>query len=254
MFILKKCISAALLPPGAFILILIFAAWWFKRLRRPLAACNALLFALLIWALSTTAVAHMLIGSLEEGLAIPSRPKGDVIVLLGGGIYDKVQDLTGSGAPSDSMLARIVTAVRLQRQLDLPILVSGGVVYAGLSAEAPIARRFLQDLGVPARQILTEEKSRDTVENARFCKVILKEHNFRQPLLITSAFHMKRSMDAFRRQGVSVVPVPANFITAKEHKTILADLLPDAGALHGSATALREYLGLLFYHLGGQKG
>jgi len=252
MFILKKCISAALLPPGTFILILMISAWWFGRLRRPLAACNCLFLALLIWGLSTTVTAEALIGTLEDGLDIPAQPRGDVVVLLGGGIHDKVPDLTGSGAPSDVMMARIVTAIRLQRQLRVPILVSGGEVFAGRATEASVARRFLLDLGVPDRQILLEEKSRDTAENARFSKVILQQHRFQQPLLITSAFHMKRSLEAFHREGIAVTPVPTDFITAKERTTIWADLLPEASALQGSATALREYLGLLYCHLGGR--
>lgn len=253
MFILKKCISTALLPPGTFIMILLISAWWLSRKHRPLAAGNCILLALLIWTLSTTTMAEALLSRLEDGLTIPVRPRGDVIVLLGGGIHDKVPDLTGSGAPSDSMMARMVTAVRLQRQLGVPILVSGGEVYAGRSAEALVVRRFLLDLGVPYRQILLEERSRDTIENARFSKVILQQHGYRQPLLVTSAFHMKRSLEAFRLEGVALTPVPANFITAKERTTIWPDLLPEAGALQGSATALREYLGLLFYHLGGQR-
>ena len=252
MFFLKKCISAALLPPGMFILILLVSAWWLRRLRRPLAACNCLLLALLIWAMSTSLAADLLIGRLEHGLVIPARPRGDVIVLLGGGINDKVPDLTGRGAPSEGMMPRMVTALRLQRQLDLPILVSGGVVYAGRSAEAPVVRRFLLDLGVPDRQVLVEDKSRDTAENARFSRMILQQHGFRQPLLVTSAFHMHRSVKAFHREGILVTPVPANFMTASDRMFVWADLLPSSGALHGTATALREILGLLYYHLGGQ--
>jgi hypothetical protein len=100
MFFLKKCISAFLLPPGMFILILLVSAWWLRRLRRPLAACNCLLMALLIWALSTTMAADLLMSRLERGLVIPKRPGGDVILLLGGGIYDKAP--AGSGAPIEA--------------------------------------------------------------------------------------------------------------------------------------------------------
>lgn len=252
MFLLKKCISAALLPPGIFILILLSASCWLKRLRRPLAACNCLMLALLIWAMSTSIISNALISRLEHGLAIPDKPKGDVIVLLGGGIYDKAPDLTGSGAPTEIMMARMVTAVRLQRRLNVPILVSGGSVYAGRSAEAQIVRRFLLDLGVPPHQILVEDKSRDTLENARFSRVILQQRHFRQPLLVTSAFHMRRSLEAFRKMGIAITPVPASFITSPEQTTIWADLLPESGALYGTSTALREYLGLLYYHLNDQ--
>jgi len=97
-----------------------------------------------------------------------------------------------------------------------------------------------------------EDKSRDTVENARFSRAILQQHRLRRPLLVTSAYHMLRSLEAFLLAGIAVTPVPANFTTAPGRATIWANLLPDSGALHGTATALREYLGLLYYRLGGQ--
>ncbi|MBI2353771.1 MAG: YdcF family protein [Deltaproteobacteria bacterium] len=252
MFILKKCIAAFLLPPGILVLILLAAGLWSWRLRRRVTAVGALLLALLAWSLSTAQVSQMLMGRLERGFAIPRQPQGDVIVLLGGGLHDKVPDLTGSGAPSAGMMTRIVTAVRLQRRLDLPILVSGGAVFGGRTAEAPVVRRFLMDLGVPERRIILEDKSRDTMENARFSREIIRRHGFRQPLLVTSAFHMRRSLEAFRRAGVMVTPLPAGFVTSAGHTAVWADFLPDSASLHGTATAMREYLGLLFYRLGGQ--
>jgi uncharacterized SAM-binding protein YcdF (DUF218 family) len=92
------------------------------------------------------------------------------------------------------------------------------------------------------------------MENARYSREILRKHGFSRPLLVTSAFHMRRSVDAFRRAGVKVTPLPASIVTSPESSLIWADFLPDSGALQGSATALREYLGLLFYRLGGQGG
>lgn len=251
MFALKKIIAAFLLPPGVFVLILLVAGWQLWRKQRRWTALASLLMALLMWALSTPQVSGMLMGRLESGFTIPAQPKGDVIVLLGGGIHDQVPDLTGNGAPSEAMMVRMVTALRLHRRLDLPILISGGSVYGG-TAEAPVVRRFLMDLGVAERQILSEDKSRDTMENARFCRDILLKHGWRRPLLVTSAFHMRRSLEAFRRAGVAVTPLPAGFVTSPGHAIIWADFLPDSGALHGSATALHEYLGLLFYRLGGK--
>jgi len=61
-------------------------------------------------------------------------------------------------------------------------------------------------------------------------------------------------VEAFRRVGVVVTPLPASLVSSQGQDSFLvwADFLPDSSALHGSATALREYLGLLFYWLGGQ--
>lgn len=124
-FAIKKLVTAFLLPPGSFILFLFVCAAFQLRRRRSVPATAFLLPALLLWALSCPMVSTSLMASLERGLTIPANPQGDVIVLLGGGLYDRVPDLTGSGAPPEEMLARMVTAVRLQRRLGLPILVTG---------------------------------------------------------------------------------------------------------------------------------
>ena len=252
LFILKKCITAYLLPPGVFVLALLFLCWRLWRRRQRGFAAAGLLLALLVWLFSLSAISDILHKQLERGLTMPKKPQGDVIILLGGGVHDRVPDLTGTGAPAEEMMVRIVTAVRLQRQLDLPVIVSGGVVYKDRAAEAPIVRRFLLDMGVPDRRIILEKKSRDTMENARFSREIMKQHGFNRPILVTSAFHMRRSIEAFKRCGITVTPLPAGFKANRGAPFIWADFLPDAGALHGTATVSKEYLGLLFYRLSGK--
>lgn len=250
--VIKKIITAFLLPPGCLILLLAAcAAFQFKRRRTGTALCF-LIPALLVWLLSISVVSETFLASLERDLVIPAHPQGDVIVLLGGGVHDRVPDLSGRGAPGEEMLARTVTAVRLQRRLGIPILISGGSVYGNRSPEAPIVRRFLIDLGVPADRILLEDKSRDTMENARFSKKILAAEGFKKPLLVTSAFHTRRSIEAFRTVGVEVTAVPSSFHTVAGRPSVWADWLPDAGALGTISTVLREYLGLAYYSLTGK--
>jgi uncharacterized SAM-binding protein YcdF (DUF218 family) len=154
------------------------------------------------------------------------------------------------------MLARLVTAVRIQRQLNIPIIVSGGSVYAGDAPEAPVVGRFLVDLGVRENQLLLESRSRDTQENASYCREIMRQRGFRRPLLVTSAYHMRRSIQAFQKAGVPVTPLPAQFMTDGAKASLWSslshleeDFSPGAGSLLNSATALREYFGLLFYWL-----
>jgi len=78
-----------------------------------------------MWALSISPLSDAMIRGLESGYGIPKNIKGDVIILLGRGVCDKAPDLTGLGAPSDMYLTRIVTAVRLQKRLNIPVIVSG---------------------------------------------------------------------------------------------------------------------------------
>jgi len=251
MFFLKKLIAPFLLPPGILIVVLLASAvWLWQRRRRGIALCN-LTVALVLWGLSTVPVAMWLRAGLEKGLTVPRQLQGDVIILLGGGIHEDVPDLTGRGAPSREMMTRLVTAARLQRRLGIPVIVSGGAVYAGQDAEAPVIRRFLVDLGVPEKQVLIEQRSRDTRENAFYCREILAQHRFHRPLLVTSAYHMRRSLAAFGTAGVTVTPVPAQFSTGSRKPLRWTSYLPEAGILETSASSLHEYLGLAFYRLGG---
>ena len=119
---------------------------------------------------------------------------GDVIILLGGGVYDGVPDFSGIGRPSDRALPRVITAARLQKRLNLPVIVCGGAVFEKFTKEAPILKRFLTDLGVSEEKIILEDRSRDTHENAKFTAEICSKMGYKRPILVTSAFHLKRSI------------------------------------------------------------
>ena len=246
MFGAKFVLQHLLLPPGIFIVLLAAVAFRGLFRREWRTAFPVLLLAGALGALSVAPVADRLIGVLEERYAIPAHPEGDVVILLGGGVSGKVQDLTGQGFPSDGMLSRVVTAARLQKRLGVPVVVSGGKVFDHLDAEAPVVARVLEDLGVPAKKIVAEGNSRDTSENARNTKRILDEKGFRAPLLVTSAYHMPRSVALFTKAGVAVTPVPAGFLTWKGKTYRWVDYLPSAGGLSQSTIALREYLGLVY--------
>jgi uncharacterized SAM-binding protein YcdF (DUF218 family) len=205
--------------------------------------------ALLMWFLSATPVSEMIMRGLESDFKIPDNPDGDVVILLGGGVYDAVPDLSGIGSPSDEMAQRIITAVRLQKRLNIPIIVSGGAALKEQALEAPIVNRFLIDLGVPEGKIIIEDKSRDTLENAKNTKIICEKKGFSKPMVVTSGLHMKRAVLSFDKMDMKVIPVPANLMTSSGKKYILYDYLPDRGSFSSSAFAIHEYLGLLFYKL-----
>lgn len=246
MFGAKFVIQHLLLPPGIFIVLLAAVAIRALVRRQRRTAFLVLSLAGALGALSVGPVADRLTGGLEERYAIPAHPEGDVIILLGGGVFGRAPDLTGQGFPADGMLPRVITAARLQRKLGVPVVVSGGKVFDHLEAEAPVVARVLADLGVPAEKIVQEGNSRDTSENARYTKRILDEKGFRAPLLVTSAYHMPRSVALFLSAGIPVTPVPAGFRTWKGKVYRWVDYLPSAGGLFRSTIALREYLGIAY--------
>ena len=156
----------------------------------------------------------------------------------------------GTAAPSPLMMGRIVTAVRLYQRLGLPIIVTGGRVFDdGTVAEAPVVKRFLMDLGVPANIIIEEDRARDTVQNARLTAAICREQGFSRPILLTAAYHLKRAGMAFDAAGMQVTPFPAYFLGSRNIPYRWRHLLPRADALYTSANAIHEYMGIFYYQL-----
>lgn len=232
-----------LLPPGIFIVALFALAWyaWKRRGERRIAA---LLFALtfVFYLLCTSVVAERTLGWLEQAYLPPAEPAGDVIIMLGGGAMPDSPDVDGVGALCASPANRLLTAVRLQRKLGVPILLSGGQVYEDTGAEAKIARRMLIDLGVPEEQILVETRSVNTTQNARYSAEILRAQGLTQPILVTSAFHMKRAVLNFKKQGIDVVPYPADYQVTHHPVFHYTKLRPQTEALLDNVTVLQETL------------
>jgi uncharacterized SAM-binding protein YcdF (DUF218 family) len=248
MFTLKKIITFLILPPGLFIVLALLLGLRMLR-RRVKYGVWTIGLAFLIYLMSIPPVGNSLMGSLEREWSIPEKVQGDVIVLLGGGVYSGVPDISGRGFPSSSTLSRMLMAVRIQHLTGAPIIISGGRVYGWGDAEAEVAGRIMKDLGVPADRLIMEDKSRDTMENARAVKEICQREGWRQPILVTSAWHMRRSLIAFRKAGMEPKAFPADFLVDPHRSRHWTDFQPDMGALSETATAMHEYLGILYYWL-----
>jgi uncharacterized SAM-binding protein YcdF (DUF218 family) len=249
MFILKKLITPFLLPPGIFVLVLavLGVAAGFRKNRRLCTVYTSL--AIGLWVLSSAPAAHWLTRSLESGYSMSSIPETDIIIMLGGGVYSRSPDMSGIGAPSQGTLERLVTAARLHRRTGAPILLSGGQVFDGAGSSALIAARFLQDLGIPAQFLIVEDQSRDTYENALYSSRICRRKGFEKPVVVTSAIHMRRSLLCFKAVGLDVAPFPCGFRTWPGQKLHWSACLPSYEQLDAAASALHEWLGLLYYRM-----
>lgn len=242
-----KFIYSWLLPPGLFIvLLLLLAIRLWKRNRKP--SILVIGIALLLYLFSIQPVSQLLLGELETVYAQPelTSVKGDVIVVLGGGATQSTPDLDGQGNLSGSAANRMLTAVRLHRLTGLPILFSGGQVFPDSGNEANIARRQLLELGVADSDILVENRSLNTEQNAVGTAAILKEKGYLHPILVTSAFHMPRSMIEFNKAGLEAQAFPTDYHTNGLNQTFyFSQLSPGAEFLQNSGTALKEYLGIV---------
>ncbi|WP_141334964.1 YdcF family protein [Paenibacillus sp. tmac-D7] len=242
-----KFVYAFLLPPGLFVALLLLAAGWLYLKVNRKAGWTMLAAALLLYAASIQLVSDPIVRSLENRYTVPDRLDGDVYVMLTGGALGGVASPAGEGQLSGSTLQRVVSAAELYKQKPLPILVSGGQVNENTGNEGQLSKRTLLRLGVPEQDILLDDKSRTTRENAQNSKELLTKTGLSRPILITSAFHMARSVKHFEARQVIVTPYPVDFRTSPGTlpRTYMQLLTPKSSSMDDIAVALKEYLGML---------
>lgn len=248
MIYLLKFGASFLLPPGVFFVCLWALAIYLwrkdKKTATRKAAAAVFLATTMFYLLSTPYVSNMLMSRLENIYDQPAHPQGDVIIMLGGGATQDTPNLGEQGNLCAIPAARLLTAVELYNQLHVPVLVSGGQVYADSGPEAVIAHRELVRLGVPEDMILTEPNSLNTRQNAMYSCRILREKGLEHPILVTSAFHMERSVLNFAKEGFQVVPCPTDYRISRKQVFHYNKLMPQSGSLDDSVTVLREKLRL----------
>lgn len=240
---LLKFGASWILPPGIFFLMFFFLAYCCWKRRQKRLAATISIVTLLFYMISTSYVAGTLIGRLEDVYDTPDKlPHADVIVLLGGGATKDTPDVNGQGTLCSIPANRLLTAVRLQKKLDIPIIVSGGQIYEDSGREADIARRVLKELGVSEDMIILENKSLNTTQNAQYTANILKERNFKNPLIVTSAFHMERAVANFEKLDIKTIPYPCDYMVNRDKVFHLSKLAPSSQALEFSAIYMQENL------------
>jgi len=245
MIYLLKFGASFLLPPGIFIVAFVGIAFllWKKQERNFAKGLAGITFV--FYLLSTGVVSEILLGSLEDRYEPPTELAGDAVIMLGGGATSDTTDVDGQGNLGGSAANRLLTAARLQKKMNVPIVLSGGQVYADSGREAQIAKRMLLSLGISAEKILIEDQSLNTKQNAEYVHKLLVEQGYNHPILVTSAFHMERSVINFHKENIDVVPYPTDYMVNKKHVFHYNKLAPSAGALYGNYLFLQEWLGIL---------
>lgn len=166
------------------------------------------------------------------------------VIVLGG--FSGV-DANGKGA-FNAMSDRFIQSLKLFNEGKAShILISGGNgnLFAGPFRESDWVKTQLQAFKVPDSCIIIENQSRNTLENAAFSKTLLKQKHLQPPyLLVTSAFHMRRSMGIFKKQDMEVTPVPCCYIAGNGAFTV-TDFIPDSGPLSGWNYYTKEVVGTM---------
>ncbi len=178
--------------------------------------------------------------------------KYDAGIVLGGMI---AYDHTNIRPQFDRAVDRLMQAVTLYKDGKIrKILISGGSgsILESDALEAPILRDYLVKLGIPDSCILTEKYSKNTHENAVFSKHITDSLNKNgRYVLITSAFHMPRSMRCFQKAGINVTAYSADRYSGPRKFVFDHVFIPNIYALDGWNVLLHEWLGFLTYKISG---
>ncbi|MEQ9365497.1 MAG: YdcF family protein, partial [Leptospirales bacterium] len=218
-FYLSKIFTGLFFPYPLFFALCIVAAWRLPRSRFRL-LFRAALFAL--YMLSINSVSGALIGALEEqypALAVADIPRGeaDAIVVLAG-MVDPLSAPPGADRPELLGSAdRILAGEELWRARAAPeLVISGGsglMMQTG-GSEALILQKWLARRGTP---MTVEADSRNTAENAIETAKIARAKSWRRIILVTSGFHMPRSVACFRRVApeLELVVFPVDFYRSR---------------------------------------
>jgi uncharacterized SAM-binding protein YcdF (DUF218 family) len=178
--------------------------------------------------------------------------------------YDAAIILTGITSRDKSPHDRVYTnkgADRVLQPLHLysegyvkKIIISGGSgsINKKESTESSDLKKILLCSGVPEKDILVEEKSRNTHENAKFTRELLDKHpEYKKLLLVTSAFHIRRASGCFKKEGIEADVFSADFYSIDRSFSLDDFLVPKEYSLYLWQKLFHEVLGYITYDIVG---
>jgi uncharacterized SAM-binding protein YcdF (DUF218 family) len=226
--------------------------WWSHKKCRKRLRWIAIPF-LVLYVIHTWPVRYVIVGSLEWRYPLVQTVDKDVeaIVVLSGAVQaaDGVRPSPELGA---NTIERCLHAAKLHKATPgIPILISGGSLDEGGPVAALLMRDFLIQQGVVEQQLLIEDRSRTTYENAVESARILRERGIQRIVLVTSATHMRRSVGTFEKQQLLVTPSACGHI-ASGYSFLWTDFFPDGMSAYHIEIASHEWLGIFYYRLRGR--
>lgn len=235
-----------------FLLALSLLVAWFgwRKLGGFTAFVSFLILALSAW----TSLGALMLNPLEERFQrppLPDRVAG--IIVLGGG-FEGAINLARGGYDINSGGDRFLEAAALARRYpEAKVVVSGGIGTLVLDGErdADTAPKLFEALGIPASRLVLEKESRNTYENVENIRQLVTPGPDETWLLVTSAFHMPRSMGLFRKAAFHVLPWPVDYRTSGDEGIGVMRDNP-ADSLQTTTVAIREWLGLIAYKFVGR--
>jgi uncharacterized SAM-binding protein YcdF (DUF218 family) len=254
-FVLSKVLGFFSVPSNAIAVICALGAG-LLLIRWPRAGRRILVFGVVLLLLfGYSPIGNVLLLSLSERFPAwqfdGHDPDG--IIVLGGAI-DSEASAARHALEVDSSAERLIAMLELARRFPKARIVfsggSGNLIVNSVS-EAPLAGQLLDRFGIAPTRVVLEDKSRTTDENAVFTRQLVSPKPGERWLLVTSAFHMPRSIGAFRSAGFEVEAYPVDWRTRGWADAAMPFDKLSAG-LARTDVAVHEWTGLIAYWLSGR--
>jgi uncharacterized SAM-binding protein YcdF (DUF218 family) len=249
-FALSKILLFAIAPLTWIVLLMLFALFHKNEKKKKRYLVTSILLLIFF---SNTFIFDRFMNAWEVP-AIPDSklPQADASILLTGmTTYDIHNDRLEFNDRTD----RLMQVIKLYRQKKISkIFLSGG---AGTMVTADTIntiklRDYLITLGVYSSDLITENKSNNTHENALRIKPLLKSNfpngNF---LLVTSGWHLRRATACFRKEGIRVIPYSTDRYSGPVKLDIDYLLLPSSSTLFNWEKLTHEWVGCIVYSMRG---
>ncbi len=242
-------------PLLIFLLVVAVAVCWRQRIGSRGLRIALTIPTLLLWLFSMPLVSFFSAATLEWNYPpIYERPpEAQAIVVLGSGV-SPADTIRKKAELDQGGIRRCVKAAELYSAgKPCPIVVTGGRVesYKTGPVMAEVMRDFLIRQGVSASDIILENESRSTYENATQAAKLLKQKGLDSALIVSDATHLIRGVGCFRKLGMKAYGGGCGYAATDLHITPLS-FLPSAGAAAMNQIVFHEWLGLLYYRLRGR--
>jgi uncharacterized SAM-binding protein YcdF (DUF218 family) len=254
-FLLSKTLGIMLLPTNFLIGIglagaILLATRW-ASLARKLLIASVVLFAIC----GFSPLGYLVLYPLEQRFPPwdPAQGAPDGIIVLGGSVDGDLSAAHGEAVVSGAPDRIIASAALAHRYPNARVLFTGGSpnLLSNDVREADYAASLFESLGIARARLLMERRSRNTQENAEFSKAMAAPKDGERWLLVTSAYHMPRSVGLFRKAGFDVEAYPVDW-----HVGGRGDLLKFTNVslegLDRVNAGIREWMGLAAYRLSGK--
>jgi uncharacterized SAM-binding protein YcdF (DUF218 family) len=254
-FTLSKTLGIMLLPTnfllGVGLIGAILLATRFASLGRRLMLVSVALLAIC----GFSPLGNWLLYPLEQRFPPWDAARGapDGIVVLGGPIDADLSAAHGVAVVSAAGDRLIAAAALARRYPNARLVYTGGSanLISNDAKEADYATALFESLGVSKARLVMERRARNTQENAEFSKVVAAPKSGERWLLVTSAYHMPRSIGLFRKAGFPVEPYPVDWrVGGRAYLMNFHNFSIDG--LASVDVAVREWMGLAAYRITGK--